>query len=83
MGFFRKRKWQDWVFALGEVVFLVGLLPSVLGPEKPAAITSIATGLMLLGFLTVHASYKLWMAFSLCALTASLWFVLAGQVLLS
>lgn len=79
----RTMKWQDAVFALGEIVFMAGLFPSLLSEQKPSALTSIVTGLMLCGFLTVHASYKLWTAFTLCAATACLWFVLAGQVLLA
>lgn len=76
-------KWQDMVFSLGEIVFMISLFPSLLSNQKPAALTSLVTGLMLCGFLTVHASYKLWTAFYLCAATAILWFVLAGQVIFS
>lgn len=78
----RSMKWQDAVFALGEIVFMIGLVPSLVGPDKPSWVTSILTGLMLCGFLTVHASYKLWTAFVLCTVTACMWFVLAWQVLL-
>lgn len=74
-------KWQDMVFSAGEVVFLVSLFPSLLSEQKPAFATSLATGLMLCTFLFVHASYKLWVAFGLTALTAILWFILAGQVI--
>ena len=83
MSKIRRMKWQDAVFALGEIVFMIGLIPSLISEDKPSAITSVMTGVMLCGFLTVHASYKLWIAFTLCAVTAGLWFVLAGQVLLS
>jgi hypothetical protein len=82
MTYFKTRKWQDWVFSFGEIVFLLSLLPSIFGTDKPAALTSITTGLMLCGFLFVHASFKLWMAFCLTCITATLWFVLAAQVLL-
>lgn len=76
-------KWQDAVFAIGEIVFMIGLIPSLLGPDRPSAITSLMTGLMLIGFLFVHASFKLWTAFSLAAVTATMWFVLAAQVIFS
>lgn len=76
-------KWQDWVFSAGEVVFLISLFPSLLSDQKPAAVTSIATGITLCTFLFVHASYRLWMTFVLTLATAILWFVLAGQVVLS
>ncbi len=76
---FKAMKWQDKVFATGELVFLTSLLPSVLGPDKPAPITSFMTGVMLVAFLFVHASFKLWAAFCLCTITAGLWFVLFAQ----
>lgn len=75
------RKWQDAIFASGEVVFLLGLLPSVLGSNKPSPITSFVTAFMLYLFLLVHASYKLWWAFTLCSITASLWVALGIQAL--
>ena len=80
MKFLKKMKWQDMVFSTGEIVFLISLFPSLLSDQKPAAATSLATAIMLCAFLTVHASYKLWVAFCLTALTAGLWFILAAQV---
>jgi hypothetical protein len=74
-----RRKWQDVIFAAGEIVFMLSLLPSVFSEQKPAPLTSIATALMLCLFLFVHASYKLWMAFTLCTATIALWFVLFLQ----
>ncbi len=76
-------KWQDVVFSIGEIVFLISLFPSLLSDQKPAALTSLATGLTLCAFLPVHASYKLWMAFGLTFVTAILWFILAAQVIWS
>jgi hypothetical protein len=75
-----KLKWQDAIFATGEVVFMVGLLPSVFSDHKPAPITSLTTAVMLMAFLCVHFSYRLWMAFTLCIGTIFLWLVLFVQV---
>lgn len=77
---FNDMKWQDKVFSLGEVVFLTGLIPSLLSDHKPAALTSFATAIMLYAFLFVHASYGLWVAFVLTALTATIWLALGVQV---
>lgn len=79
----RSMKWQDVVFSIGEVVFMVGLVPSVLGPDKPAAITSLSTAAMLLAYLAVHRSFKLWGAFVLTLITVTMWSILAGQVIFS
>lgn len=73
-------KWQDAVFSTGEIVFLVGLLPSIFSDSKPAGATSLVTALMLYSFMAVHASFKLWVAFCLTFVTASLWLTLFIQV---
>jgi hypothetical protein len=83
MKLFSRMKWQDAIFATGEVVFMIGLLPSVFSDNKPAALTSLATAIMLMAFLLVHASYKLWMAFILCSGTIILWWILFVQVAFS
>lgn len=80
LGHFSNMKWQDRVFSLGEVVFLTGLIPSLLSNYKPAALTSFATAAMLYAFLFVHASYGLWVTFVLTAVTATIWLALGVQV---
>lgn len=78
----RNRKWQDLLLSFGGIIFLLGLLPSVLGNNKPAPTTSLSTAIMLCAFLFVYASYKLWMVFCLTVVTAALWFLLYAQVAL-
>lgn len=80
---FEAMKWQDKVFAIGEIVFLVGLIPSLLSDHKPAALTSFTTAAMLYSFLAVYASYGLWVTFVLGAITASIWAALGFQVALA
>jgi hypothetical protein len=77
---FEAMKWQDKVFSVGEIVFLIGLIPSLLSDHKPAALTSFMTAAMLYSFLLVYASYKLWVTFVLGALTATIWLALGIQV---
>lgn len=77
---FEKMKWQDKVFSVGEIVFLTGLIPSLLTDQKPAATTSLATAFMLYAFLFVHASYGLWVTFILTFITATIWLALGIQV---
>jgi hypothetical protein len=80
---FEAMKWQDKVFATGEVVFLTGLFPSLLSADKPAAATSFTTAFMLYCFLFVHASYGLWVTFTLAAITATIWLTLGIQAVTS
>ncbi len=76
-----KPKWQDALLSLGGIGFIAGLIPSVLGEMKPEPITSLATGLILVSFLTVYVSYRLWMTVLLTAVTAVLWLTLFVQAL--
>lgn len=78
---FKRFNWQDWVFAVGEVVFLIGLLPTVFADEKPAPLTSFPTAAMLYAFVVVQYSYRNWMTLVLSLVTASLWVVLGVQAL--
>lgn len=76
-------KWQDIVFSVGELVFMFGLIASLVSSDKPAVITSLTTGGMLVTYLAVHRSFKLWVTFTLTLITATMWFILAAQVIFS
>ena len=73
--------WQDWVLMIGGFGFLVGLLPSLIGNNKPEKLSSIITGTILLIFGVVYATLGLWMAFTSTMLVSGAWFLLAIQVL--
>lgn len=73
-------KWQDAVFAIGEVFFIIGLLPSVLTGDKPAALTSLITTVVLISFLAVYVSYRLWLSFAFSLGAIGLWATLFFQV---
>lgn len=76
----KRLKWQDAIFAIGEVFFIIGLLPSVLTGDKPAALTSLITSIVLMTFLAVYASYRLWLSFIFSLGAIGLWFTLFFQV---
>jgi len=50
--------WQETILALGQVVFIIALLPSVFSTDKPEIWTSVITGLVALSiaitYLTMH-----------------------------
>lgn len=76
-----RTSWQDAVFALGEIVFMTGLIPALFSSHKPPFVTSAATGLMLLAFCAVQYSYRNWWTLCLTVITAGAWLVLAIQVI--
>lgn len=72
------RPWQDMIFAVGEVVFLVSLAPLVFADDANVPLaTGLATAFMLYTFAGAHVSYRNWITVTLTLLTATLW-VLIG-----
>jgi hypothetical protein len=71
--------WQDAVLTGGSLVFLLALLPSVLGDDKPAAWTSLTTAAMLYLFAAVDTTLNLTFTALTTVVTASLWGVLLIQ----
>lgn len=79
LAHFARMKWQDQVLSVGQVVFMIGLLPSLTSAHKPDAATSFITAFMLACFLIVYGSFKLWVTFGATAILVLLWFVLGVQ----
>ena len=72
-------QWQDWVFSVGQIIFLIALIPTLKGKDKPAILTSIITSLILAIFAFTYFSLKLWFTtVSSIAMTAA-WATLAIQ----
>lgn len=71
--------WQEIVFTVGSWVFLLALLPSLLGRDKPALLTSIATGSVLIAFAVAYLSLSLTSSGISIGLLGCLWLVLALQ----
>ncbi|HVX24356.1 MAG TPA: hypothetical protein VG992_03380 [Candidatus Saccharimonadales bacterium] len=72
-------QWQDYVIAVGSILFIIALMPSVLGKNKPALSTSVMTGSVLMVFAITYTTLHLWFAGITTALTAIQWFILAIQ----
>ena len=71
--------WQEVVLAVGQIVFIIALLPSILSKDKPEIWTSIMTGAVALSisitYLTLHIKLAAIMAF----LNFVAWSILAIQ----
>ena len=71
--------WQDATIAVGQILFIAALVPSLLSPHKPAALTSLLTGTVLFVFAFTFFTLNLsWSAIT-SAICGALWFVLAMQ----
>jgi hypothetical protein len=71
--------WQDLVLTVGQFVFVLALLPSILGPDKPAVSTSLINGTVLVIFALVELTLNLVFTSILVGVTAAGWFLLAFQ----
>ena len=70
------RPWQDLVFAVGEVVFLIALVPLLWSDARIPAYTGLSTGLMLFLFGLCQLSYRNWITLVLGWTTATIWVLL-------
>ncbi len=71
--------WQDIIIAAGQWVFLLALLPSIFGKDKPALATSILTGVVLAVLAFTYSTLSLWVSTISGILVSSGWFTLAVQ----
>ena len=71
--------WQDVLMMLGGFGFSIGLLPSVLGKNKPAKSSCLITGIILTSYVVAMATLGLWLSAGSTTLTATMWFILLFQ----
>ena len=72
--------WQDIILGVGGFGFAFGLLPSIFSKDrKPAKLSCLITGCILLAFCVVYASLGLWLGFIATGTTAAMWFMLMFQ----
>ena len=71
--------WQDIVLSIGQWVFAIGLLPSVFGKDKPALLSSLIMGSVLVVFVFTFATLSLWLSAVSTIAGSLIWFVLAAQ----
>ncbi len=71
--------WQDVVITVGSWVFVVALIPTLRGKEKPAVTTSVVTGFILIAYALVYATLGMWVSVVSTTALALSWFTLAVQ----
>lgn len=73
--------WQDYVISICILVFIVALLPSVRGSDKPALSTSLITASVQLVLTLTYVTMELWYSVATGIVLFLLWSLLAGQVM--
>jgi hypothetical protein len=71
--------WQDLIFTIGQFIFVIALIPTIRGKDKPAFITSLITTIILFSFAATYLTLKLWGSAIFASLNATAWVILAIQ----
>ncbi|MCL4357527.1 hypothetical protein M1512_01360 [Patescibacteria group bacterium] len=71
--------WQETVLAVGQIVFIVALLPSLFSRDKPEIWTSIITGTVALSIAITYATMNLPLAAISALFNFIFWSILAVQ----
>jgi hypothetical protein len=53
-------QWQDVVFTIGQIIFLVAFIPTIRGKNKPELSTSTITSIILVVFVLTYLTLNLW-----------------------
>lgn len=73
--------WQETVLAIGQVVFIIALLPSVFSHDKPEIWTSIITGSVALSIAITYITMNIPIAAISAFFNFVFWSILAYQKL--
>lgn len=71
--------WQDLVFMLGNIVFFVALIPSIISENKPSKWTSLSTALVMSLYVITYYSLSLTYATVTGAIATTAWWILYLQ----
>lgn len=74
-------RWQDIVLTIGQIIFIIALIPAITHKHKPPFSTGILNAIVLVTFAIVYITLSLWFASVTTGIVAVLWFVLALQSL--
>ncbi len=71
--------WQDWVFAVGGLLVLISLIPTIKAEQKPALTTGLMTTVLVLVFASTMLTLHLWLAAVTNYAISAAWALLAVQ----
>ena len=72
---------QDYILGIGNVIFSLSLIPSLLSDKKPYKWTSLSTSLVLFVFCGTFISLDMEFSAFMSYVNASFWAILFGQQL--
>jgi len=72
---------QDYIIGIGNVIFGIALIPSLLSDKKPSKWTSISTSSVLFVFCGTFISLDMGWSAIMSYINASFWAILFGQQL--
>ena len=73
--------WQQTIISIGQLIFAVALIPTILAMDKPAGSTSLLNTVVLIFFTFTFAYSRMWFPVITSALGALCWGTLLVQVL--
>lgn len=71
--------WQEIAFLIGQMIFNISLLPSILSKDKPSLTTSLITSAVIFVYVFVYATLSLWVTAIAVGTTGVFWGILAYQ----
>ena len=71
--------WQDAVLTVGNIIFFLALIPSIVSKDKPSKWTSLSTALALTAFSFTYFTLNLTYSTIAMAATSLAWWVLYFQ----
>jgi len=71
--------WQDLVFSIGSWIFIIALIPTIRGKQKPEFSTSLVTAIILFIFAITYLTLGLLISAISTVGTSTGWFILAYQ----
>mgnify|MGYP003395202723 FL=1 len=71
--------WQDAVFFIGSWIFVISLIPTIRGKQKPDFSTSLTTSFILYIFMATYFTLELTLSGIATFASATTWAILAYQ----
>jgi len=71
--------WQDLILTVGNIFFILAMIPSIKGKDKPSFYTSLPNSLILISFAIALGSLQLWISAILTLIVSFCWMILAYQ----
>ena len=75
----RGRSWQDWTFALGNVVLSAGLVPALMDAQKPPLTSALTIVPVLVLFVAAEWTLNLKLSAACTVVQIAAWVALAAQ----